>query len=518
MNSIGLQALLIKATERGNTGVCSQGKRLLLAFLFFSLYASSAFSELSWSPDSYRLSPYMSEAKSPAIGSIGTETLVLWSRLQGDRWAIDSITNTDDVWGFALNNISRGVGDAHSPSVLTTNAGFYGYWIVDGDAALLYESAYRSHLWSTPKYFGVSIPKAQTMPYSIATNDRNERAAAWKTNQFSGYPLAISRYFGSWEKPSPLLGASVQGLDTSISNNGNFTVIYQSSDTVSTYRIPRRGGLGEFVLAAGRSPSLGIDVNGNLVALWAGTFNGLSVIQSATQWGDGESNIWSGITNVSSIEVSSSNPVLSMSPSGNAIAVWQEGSTAIRGSIYRGGAWSAPFAIAESKNGETLKQPQVVADQNERITVAWIRATADGNSNIQARHYSSGSWGDIANVSSLVQGQDLNPKVSADANGMVTVVWVHYGDGPSYIMARRGSVTTKRSFSLTVNYVGTGRIVSYPSGIDCEPVCNSKFMEGQDIVLSATPSSGSYFSGWSEVDPSSWTGVRRSYCVSFMMD
>ena len=496
MNSNGLQALLIKASERGNTGVCSKGKAYFLALLFFSLYASSAFSELSWSPESYRLSPYMSEAKSPAIGSIGTETLVIWSRLQGDRWSIDSITNTDDIWGTALNNISKGVGDAHSPSVLTTNAGFYGYWIVNGDSASLYESAYRSHLWHTPKNFGWSIREAQTTPYSIATNDRNERAAAWKINRVPGYSLAYSSYYGSWEQPTALLGESVEDLDVSMTNNGNFTIVKQSSGTVYAYRCTRRG-FSQGVLAAGRSPSLGVDVNGNVVALWAGVFNGLSVIQSATQWGDGESTIWSSITNLSSIEVSSSNPVLSMSPSGNAIAVWQEGSTAIKGSIYRGGAWSAPFVIAVSKNGETLKQPQVVADQNERITVAWIRVAADGNSNIQARHYSSGAWGDVADVSSLVRGQDLSPKVSADANGKVTVVWVHYGDGPSYIMARRGSVTTKRSFSLTVNYDGTGRIVSYPSGIDCEPACNSKFMEGQEIVLSATPGPGSYFSGWS---------------------
>lgn len=497
MKEFGFKLIPLNNLQYKHTAINSQGRSLFLCFVFLASYACSVFGELSWSPDSYRLSPYMSEARSPALGSRGTETVVIWSRLQNERWSIDSITNSSDTWGTVVNNISKGFGDAHSPFILPTNAGLYGYWIIDGDAGLLYESSYGSQLWSTPKYIGASIRKAQTLPYSINSNERNERVAAWKTNQYVGYPLAISRYLGSWESPTTLRGSNVESLDATISNNGNTTVVEQSSGNIMAFRHFKYGFSEYITLSEGKTPSLGVDVNGNVVALWAGIFNGLSVIQSATHWGDGESNIWSDTTNVSSIELSSSNPVLWMSPSGNAIAVWQEAPATIKGSMYRSGKWSTPFAIAVAKPGEIVKEPQVAVDDNEYITVAWIRSMPDGNSNVQARHYLSGVWGDIANVSSLVQGQALGPRVSADANGTVTVVWVQYGDGPSSVWAKRASVTTKRTVNLTVNYVGGGKIVSYPSGIDCEPVCSSNFLEGQNVVLSATPSPGSYFTGWS---------------------
>ena len=44
---------------------------------------------------------------------------------------------------------------------------------------------------------------------------------------------------------------------------------------------------------------------------------------------------------------------------------------------------------------------------------------------------------------------------------------------------------------------GTGLITSIPSGIDCGATCSAEFIEGRVITLTASPSEGSTFSGWS---------------------
>src|SRR5262249_44138249 len=54
--------------------------------------------------------------------------------------------------------------------------------------------------------------------------------------------------------------------------------------------------------------------------------------------------------------------------------------------------------------------------------------------------------------------------------------------------------------SLTVNRAGTGigRVTSAPAGIDCGTLCQTQFLAGTQITLSASPDSTSSFSGWQQ--------------------
>lgn len=53
--------------------------------------------------------------------------------------------------------------------------------------------------------------------------------------------------------------------------------------------------------------------------------------------------------------------------------------------------------------------------------------------------------------------------------------------------------------ALTVTPAGNGAgvVTSQPSGINCGPTCTASFPAGSSIVLTATPSTGSTFGGWS---------------------
>jgi phospholipase C len=55
------------------------------------------------------------------------------------------------------------------------------------------------------------------------------------------------------------------------------------------------------------------------------------------------------------------------------------------------------------------------------------------------------------------------------------------------------------SFQLSVQPSGSGKgtVSSNPAGIDCGPTCSGMFSSGTAISLSATPASGSTFTGWS---------------------
>jgi uncharacterized repeat protein (TIGR01451 family) len=55
------------------------------------------------------------------------------------------------------------------------------------------------------------------------------------------------------------------------------------------------------------------------------------------------------------------------------------------------------------------------------------------------------------------------------------------------------------TFTLTVTRAGTGTgtVISQPAGIDCGAKCSASFSAGTDVVLSASPDSGSVLTGWS---------------------
>jgi len=59
--------------------------------------------------------------------------------------------------------------------------------------------------------------------------------------------------------------------------------------------------------------------------------------------------------------------------------------------------------------------------------------------------------------------------------------------------------TVSSSFSLSVTEAGSGKgtVSSNPSGIDCGSSCTANFAVGTVVVLTASPASGSTFSGWS---------------------
>jgi len=56
---------------------------------------------------------------------------------------------------------------------------------------------------------------------------------------------------------------------------------------------------------------------------------------------------------------------------------------------------------------------------------------------------------------------------------------------------------TAYTVAVTKAGAGSGTVASSPSGVDCGSSCSASFTSGTSIALSATPASGSTFTGWS---------------------
>ncbi len=50
--------------------------------------------------------------------------------------------------------------------------------------------------------------------------------------------------------------------------------------------------------------------------------------------------------------------------------------------------------------------------------------------------------------------------------------------------------------SVTKIGTGSGTVTSSPSGIDCGADCNESYASGTSVTLTATPGTGSTFTGW----------------------
>ena len=89
----------------------------------------------------------------------------------------------------------------------------------------------------------------------------------------------------------------------------------------------------------------------------------------------------------------------------------------------------------------------------------------------------------------------INPQgLAVDSAGMV---YVSDANTPVVnVFGAGGPPPVTHTVSVSATGLGTGTVTSSPAGIDCGATCSDDFNENSTVTLTATPASGSAFTGW----------------------
>ena len=179
------------------------------------------------------------------------------------------------------------------------------------------------------------------------------------------------------------------------------------------------------------TPQIGIDANGNAVAVWAWASavpNGFTYEYNvwANRYTAGAG--WGTAGPIDSVNTGTANvaPHVALDGSGNAIAVWHRpdgGWDSIWTNRYAAGTgWGAP-ALIETDNTNSARNARVAFDANGNAIAVWTQS--DGlRDNVLANRYTAGSgWGVAMLIETDNAGSAFEAQIAFDSNGNATAVW-----------------------------------------------------------------------------------------------
>lgn len=104
----------------------------------------------------------------------------------------------------------------------------------------------------------------------------------------------------------------------------------------------------------------------------------------------------------------------------------------------------------------------------------------------------------VGAVSRIYSGTVAQGAVVSQSPGAGAVAHRTQKVGPAVnLVVSKGAAPPTKSLQVARAGTGSGTISSSPSGISCGSACSHAFASGASVVLTATPSAGSKFTGWS---------------------
>lgn len=178
-------------------------------------------------------------------------------------------------------------------------------------------------------------------------------------------------------------------------------------------------------------PQIGVDANGNAIAVWYqddGTRN--NIWSSRYAPGSG----WSVPELVETDNAGDAYaPQISVDANGNAVAVWhQDDGTRynILSNRYTAGSGWGTAELIESDNAGDAQFPQVSVNSSGHAIAVWQQDNGSGY-NIWSNRYIPGSGWGTAELVETATGTTTPPDVGMDANGHAIAVWSQH-DGTRY--------------------------------------------------------------------------------------
>jgi hypothetical protein len=250
--------------------------------------------------------------------------------------------------------------------------------------------------WGTPEMIVDQISPYDASSIQLVVDNNGNALVAWKTSVWDGEGsyTYYTESTASWRGKIAYTGYGSMNVDGS----GNIMSVWIGADGVSysgvwsnrltagsvSWGTPKliETGAGE-----ARGPKVAVDHNGNALAVWS-------------QWEGDLNNIWSNRYTA-------------------ATSSW---GTSEKIGTFTGTVWSLDLVI------DNIGNAIAVWDQTEG---PYDPSTEDNHENIWSNRYtaSTASWGTPVLIETNNAGAALDPKVTADGNGNVFVVWYQY-EGP----------------------------------------------------------------------------------------
>jgi hypothetical protein len=234
---------------------------------------------------------------------------------------------------------------------------------------------------------------------------------------------------------NPQVTVDSNGLATAVWQrfDGANTIIQSSTSLNGAAWVPASADLS----AAGGTawnPQITVDANGLATAVWYRSNGAEWIIQSSTSLNGAA---WvPAAADLSAAGGNAFNSQVTVDSNGLATAVWQRfdgANTIIQSSTSLNGAAWVPASADVSAAGQNASVPQVTVDANGLATAVWVRS--DGaNFVIQSSTSLNGAaWVPASADLSAAGGNAGSPRVTVDANGLATAVWV-LSDGANFVI------------------------------------------------------------------------------------
>jgi hypothetical protein len=208
-------------------------------------------------------------------------------------------------------------------------------------------------------------------------------------------------------------------------------VVSPALAVIATWSTPAAdlSAAGENALA----PQVTVDSNGLAIAVWSRSDGSNTIIQSSTSLNGAA---WTGPVNLSAVGDDAGDPQVTVDANGLATAVWYRSNGAewiIQSSTSLNGAAWVPAAADLSAAGGNAGSPQVTVDSNGLATAVWGRH--DGaNFVIQSSTSLNGAAWVPASADLSAAGENAAlAQVTVAANGLATAVWQR-SDGADYVI------------------------------------------------------------------------------------
>ena len=332
--------------------------------------------------------------------------------------------------------------------------------------------------WSTPVSLSIPIPPTfYTASPAVGINSLGAQAAAWiNEDNYLLLQVAARDAGGSWtsgQTLTPRSGDNAAEPAVAVSPSGTAVAIWdlynvsQGGVVIQTASRPAHGSWSPVVTltpAADSSshPQIGMDANGNALAIWLHT--------TSTNGGIFAANLpagssWSTPVQISTVNVSAQNPVLAVNASGDAVAGWQTANGIIYVAERHSGVWSAPIIIAPAAFRQG--SPHVAIGDRGDAAAAW----SGRGTTLAATRAAGGMWSVPTTLSKSSGGGTARVALDQFGNAVVVFDLVQYVGGSGYAYPLQaashpagGSWGTPVTISGANETAATVNLVATPAG------------------------------------------------------